>query len=221
MGPSEPRELDLGKHVEMVARLLADEDIIRMANHTSASFNAYAPKVAKYYRDQLKELLDQHPHLKKPFPCSTYSAAAFNMGPCVCTYKHRDPLNCPFGLCAIQALGNSDPKKGGHLVLWDLKIYIEFLPGSLILIPSATLVHSNTPIQMHESRASFTQYCGGGLFRYVDCGFMTEAALKEKNPAEYARMQEAKSTQWSFGLSCFSTLDELVPKEPDVPGKGL
>lgn len=230
-GPSHPGVLDLGKHTEMVARLLADPNIKRMANHASgmrrtgrnkpkltccpyaASFNAYAPKVAAYYREKLSALLNSDQALKRPFPRSTYPAAAFNLGPCVCTYKHRDPLNCPFGLCAIQALGDFDPVKGGHLILWDLGLYIEFPSGSLILIPSATLAHSNTPIQKHEKRASFTQYCGGGLFRYVDNDFMTESALKEKNPQKYAEMQAAKADRWRFGLSHFSTLDELVAKE--------
>lgn len=97
--------------------------------------------------------------------------------------------------------------------MWDIGIYIEFPPGSLIMIPSATLMHSNTPIQRHEKRASFTQYCGGGLFRFVDYEFMTEAALKTKNPAKHAEMQEKKAARWSFGLSCFSTLDELALAE--------
>ncbi|KAJ7886875.1 hypothetical protein B0H14DRAFT_2338089, partial [Mycena olivaceomarginata] len=47
--------------------------------------------------------------------------------------------------CAIQALGDSDPKKGEHLVLWDLMLVIEF--PLLILILSATLSHTNIPIQ--------------------------------------------------------------------------
>lgn len=162
---------------------------------------------------KLDALLENDKDLKKPFPRSAYPTAAFNLGPSVCTFKHRDPLNCPFGLCAIQALGDFDPTKGGHFVLWDLGIYIQFPPGSLILIPSATLVHSNTPVAKHESRASFTQYCGSGLFRYVDNGCMTESALKVKDPAKYAQMQEEKAGRWRFGLSCFSTLDELISEK--------
>lgn len=42
---------------------------------------------------------------------------------------------------------------------------------------------------------------------------MTEAALKTKNPAKHAEMQEKKAARWSFGLSCFSTLDELALAE--------
>lgn len=164
---------------------------------------------------KLDALLQNDKELKKPFARSAYPTVAFNLGPSVCTYKHRDHLNCPFGLCAIQALGDFDPSKGGHLILWDLGLYIRFPPGSLILIPSATLTHSNVPVQKHESRASFMQYCGGGLFRYVDNGFMTDSALKAKNPAEYAKMQEDKAGRWEFGLSCFSTLDELVAAKQD------
>lgn len=169
--------------------------------------------MAHYYRTKLDPLLKHDHGLKKPFPRSTYPAATFNLGPSVCTFKHRDPLNCPFGLCAIQALGNFDHTQGGHLILWDLGLYIQFPPGSLILIPSATLVHSNTPIQKNEARASFTQYCGGGLFRFVDNHFMTEAELKANDPTLYAKRQEEKAGQWKLGLSCFSTLDELILEE--------
>ena len=179
----------------------------------AASFNAYAPKVAAHYWEKLTPLLAKDKTLKKPFPHSTYPAAAFNLGPCVCTFKHRDHLNCPFGLCAIQALGDFDPTQGGHLILWDLGLYIEFPPGSLILIPSATLLHSNTPVKEHEKRASFTQYCGGNLLHFVDNGFTTQKALKANNPRKFAEMQEKRAKRWSYGLSLLSTLDELVSKE--------
>ena len=36
-GPSHPGVLKLGKHTEMVARLVADPNIIRMANHASGT----------------------------------------------------------------------------------------------------------------------------------------------------------------------------------------
>lgn len=71
------------------------------------------------------------------------------------TFKHKDVRNCPFVWCAIQALGRFDPRKGGHLVLWDLKLIIEFPP---VLIPFATLTHSNIPVADGDVRASFTQY---------------------------------------------------------------
>jgi hypothetical protein len=128
--------------------------------------------------------------------------------------KHRDVLNCPFGWCAIHALGSFDPKCGGHLILWDLKMAIEFPPGALILIPSALLAHSNTPVQPGETRSSFTQYCPGGLFRYVDNGFSTEKELEARDPEEFARMSALKETRWKMGLGLFSKMDELV--QPNV-----
>jgi len=57
--------------------------------------------------------------------------------------------NLPYGWCAITSLGPFDPKRGGHLVLWDLQLVIEFPPGSTILIPSAVLQHSNIPIHQN------------------------------------------------------------------------
>ncbi|KAJ7256855.1 hypothetical protein B0H12DRAFT_1015628, partial [Mycena haematopus] len=131
-------------------------------------------------------------------------------GPNVWTFKHRDVLNLPFGWCAIQAAGPFDPKKGGHLILWDLKLVVEFPPGALVLIPSATLSHSNVPVQEGDERISFTQFTAGGLFRYVDNGCRTERQLEEEDPVAYARMMESKDSRWENGLTKFSTLEELL-----------
>jgi hypothetical protein len=119
-------------------------------------------------------------------------------------------MNCPFGWCAIQALGHFNPRAGGHLVLWDLKLVVEFPPGALILIPSATIEHSNIPVQRGDSRCSFTQYCAGGLFRYVDNGFRTQAQLAKEDPIALAQVLEAKKTRWRMGLELFSSLDDLT-----------
>ncbi|KZP30363.1 hypothetical protein FIBSPDRAFT_908068 [Athelia psychrophila] len=81
---------------------------------------------------------------------------------------------CCICRCAVTALGDYDPTLGGHLILWDLKLIIEFPPGSTVLIPSAIFTHSNTAIQEGESRYSFTQYTSGGLFRWVEHGFQGE-----------------------------------------------
>lgn len=77
-------------------------------------------------------------------------------------------------MCAITALGDYDPKLGGHLVLWDLKLVIEFPPGSTILIPSTSVRHSNVSIRQGETRHSFTQYAAGGLFCWVEHAFQME-----------------------------------------------
>ncbi|KAJ7817636.1 hypothetical protein B0H13DRAFT_2379545 [Mycena leptocephala] len=113
----------------------------------------------------------------------------------------RDVLNVPFGWSAIQAAGPFDPTKSGHLVLWDLKLAIEFPPGALILIPSATLTHSNVP------------FTAGGIMRFVDNGFRTEQALGEDDPEVFERLAQLKDERWEMGLRLFSTMDELLGRE--------
>jgi hypothetical protein len=66
--------------------------------------------------------------------------------------------------CSITPLGDFDSDIGGDLVLWDFKLVIHFLAGSTMLIPSALLYHSNTPIQPGETHYSIVQYAAGGAF---------------------------------------------------------
>lgn len=113
-------------------------------------------------------------------------------------------------MCAIQALGDFDPTLGGHLVLWEVKKVVEFPPASLILIPSATITHSNTPIQHGETQTSFTQFCAGALFRYVDNGFRTEAMLATEDPILYNQMCKEKEGRWEMGLGLLSRLGDLL-----------
>lgn len=170
----------------------------------------WAPRLHQHYRDCDEKLRDRHPELRRPFAYSVFFCAAFNFGRNVWTYKHRDILNLAFGWCAVQALGRFDSRKGGHLVLWDLKLVIEFPAGALILLPSATIAHSNVPVQDDEERVSFTQFSAGGIFRYVDNGCQTVAELAESDPEEYERLMALKAERWEKGLNLLSTMDELL-----------
>jgi len=87
-----------------------------------------------------------------------------SVGPRTVCEPHVDFANLPFGYCAITALGQYDFTKGGHLVLWECKLIIEFPPGATILIPLAIVKHSNISIGEKERRYSFTRYAAGGLF---------------------------------------------------------
>lgn len=113
-------------------------------------------------------------------------------------------------MCSVAALGSFDPKRGGHLILWDLKLVIEFPPGATILIPSAVLRHSNTSIQAGETRYSFTQYSAGGLFRWVEQGFRKQPAFERSlNKRQMAEEQERTKGRWARGMAMYSTIDEL------------
>ena len=96
------------------------------------------------------------------------------------------------------------------MILWDLKLVIDFPAGSTVLIPSATLMHSTTPVAANESRLSFTQYCAGPIFRFVDQGFRTEKVLKREDPEAHQLFQASKVYRWQQGMDLFSTREELI-----------
>ncbi|KAH9920702.1 uncharacterized protein B0H18DRAFT_1086333 [Fomitopsis serialis] len=101
------------------------------------------------------------------FSRSVFACTTFNFGPRTCTLDHRDCGNLPFGWCAISALGDFDPQQGGHLVLWDLKLVIEFPPG---LQPSAAYYSSLDAIEREEvSQRSVARWMEGmALFSTLD-----------------------------------------------------
>jgi hypothetical protein len=175
----------------------------------TAMFQTWAPDLYCHYVSYLKPLFQHHPELEdhRPYPNnSVYPSATYNVGPSVST-KHLDPLNLPHGLCDDASLGNYDPVRGGHLVLWDLGVFIQFPPGSHILFPSAIVYHSNAQIQEYETRHSFVQYCSGGLFRWVDAGYRLQKQLDGNEKEAY--LEHRKQRRDRIGMSLFSTLDDL------------
>ncbi|KAJ7276989.1 hypothetical protein C8J57DRAFT_1061498 [Mycena rebaudengoi] len=209
-GQQIPSWLDTKEYTEMVEKLLINRAVGRLAGFADAAFALWAPRLYKYYREYDAALHTRHPHLRRPFASSVFFCSCFNFGPNVWTFRHRDVLNLAFGWCAVQALGNFDHKKGGHLILWDLKLVVEFPAGALILLPSATIAHSNIPVQEGEERASFTQFSAGGIFRYIDNNFQTVEKLEESDPAEYECLMALKASRWENGLKLLSTLDEFA-----------
>ena len=170
---------------------------------------AYAPKLFKEYAENMQALRDHHPELQYNFRNSVYPAIAFNFGPRTVTYLHTDTGNKANGLCAITSMGQFDPKQGGHLILKQLRLVIEFPPRSTILIPSATVTHGNTPILATETRMSVTQYASGGLFRWVRYGFQTEKTLKKEDPRLAKELDALKPMAWKAALDSYSTLSTL------------
>ena len=113
--------------------------------------------------------------------------------------------------CSITPIGTFDPKLGGHLVLKELKLIIEFPPSSTILIPSALLTHSNIPIREHETRFSIVQYAAGGLFRWVENGFMKDSEWHKVATADQEEQRQREgSERWSKAAAMFTKLNELM-----------
>lgn len=114
-------------------------------------------------------------------------------------------------MCAIHALGNYDYTKGGHLILWDWDLVIEFPPGTTILLPSAAVAHGNTPLHdpETESRKSFTQYVPGGLVRWYTYGFRTEEEFEREDRMEWVRMRANADQRWKDACGMFSKVEDL------------
>ncbi|KAJ3504924.1 hypothetical protein NMY22_g17761 [Coprinellus aureogranulatus] len=211
-GPRQPYNLrqSADQHPEAVEALLRSRALERLAAHQSASLKAYVPKVYDHYHSHTVPVRERLRSLKPNWTKSIFSAAACNIGHRVATRFHCDCRNLAFGFCAVHAVGKFDHTRGGHIVLKEPKLAIEFPAGCHILLPSATITHGNTPVQEGEVRASFTQYTAGAMFRYVDNGFGTEAQLKRKDKAKYREMLEKKPARWEKGLAMWSTVDDLI-----------
>ncbi|KDR66326.1 hypothetical protein GALMADRAFT_259368 [Galerina marginata CBS 339.88] len=224
-GQSYPKTLVHEPQNDSVLDALLQEDVFhRISGFSTGAFTTWAPRLCRYQTDNLSKVIahdyelrakNEHPkpedkELRRNFPQTPWAATTLNFGPRTVCYKHADFGNLAFGWCAITALGEFDYKKGGHLILWDLGLVIEFPPGSTILIPSSAIRHSNTRIQIGERRYSFTQYSAGGIFRWVDNGFKTVVdRVCSMNPAEHVALLDDLSNQLEYGLSLYSTLKEL------------
>lgn len=151
-------------------------------------------------------LCNNQPDLRRPFKNSIFPVCTINFGPNAVSVPHLDFGNDAALMCLITALGHYDYKTGGHLVLWDLRLVIEFPPGSTICIPSSLIRHSNLPIQDGKRRASLIQYAAGALFRWVDHGFSTLDSCK---PELRERLRAEDGVRFTNGLKLFTTLGEL------------
>jgi hypothetical protein len=172
-----------------------------------AAFSTFAPDLYKYYVDTLTPLYDDDDALQRPFNCSIYPAVAYNLGPQTVCKRHFDFANLAFGWCAVTAVGRFDAEKGGHLILWELGLVVEFPPGSTIFLPSAVVSHSNVPISQHETRCSFTQYAAGALFQWVESGFQTLKNWKKSlSTTQRIQFDEENKERWNMGVGLFAVL---------------
>lgn len=139
-------------------------------------------------------------------PCTHgFAAGAINIADRVQCLPHKDFLNYAGALCAIGAFGSYNHKTEGHLILWDVKIALEFPPGSIAFIPSALLTHSNSRVTTGE-RYSVTWFTAAGLYRYADCGFATFKSLSEGDKLRMNRNYSQRLDKALSYITEFSTL---------------
>lgn len=189
--------------------------------------HSYAPKIFQSTRADLKDIFASG-GFSLNYDNSVYPAATINFGPQTVCIPHRDSENDPINLCHITPLGRFDHKRGGHIILHDLRLAIEFPAGASFLIPSALVVHSNTPVQPGELRQSFTQWTAGALARWVMCGSRMVSTFRHEDPVGCQRYEDGLDTRKSERLSLFSKLSDVFqhrleleaatyPKDGSVP----
>ncbi|KAK7466153.1 hypothetical protein VKT23_004878 [Stygiomarasmius scandens] len=197
----------LPKNQLVLDELLSSTCFQRISGHVSSAFAAWAPKLHQLYTSTLQQYATEDPSFRPNFPRTAFAAATFNFDNQTETVEHLDYFNYIFGWCGVTALGSFDYTKGGHMILWDLGLVIEFPPGCSILLPSSYIRHSNTAISPGEKRYSFTEYTAGGLFRYNDDGMRTRASM---SPYERQQREKQAKDRVHEGVELYSTLDELV-----------
>ncbi|KAJ7701529.1 hypothetical protein B0H17DRAFT_1195310 [Mycena rosella] len=206
-GQTEPGELcNNAANTHVTDEMLQHEYFQHLAGFANCLFAMFAPLLFAFYQAQMALIAAWCPSLRWNFARSVFAACTFNFGPHAITVPHLDFGNLSWGWCAITALGDFDPDLGGHLILWDLRLAIQFLPGSTILILSAIVCHSNLPVSTHERRYSFTQYTAGGLFRWIRNGYKTDEAFeKSATQAERAGWAAEDLKRWEEGIAMYHT----------------
>ncbi|KAJ3472992.1 hypothetical protein NLI96_g13175 [Meripilus lineatus] len=202
----------LKQHKDNVPHLhetMQDEDFRRGIGFQNSCFASIGPNLYDEMAETLPTIYDRDDDLEVLLDNSVYPAATINMGPQAITSLHFDTKNKANFYIAVTALGDFDSEKGGHLVIKTLKLVIQFPPHSTILFMSSVLEHANIPIAPHETRMSLTQYAAGGLFRWVDNGFQTEASLTGGNPQAKKSLKDSRKDNWTKAVGKLSTVESL------------
>jgi hypothetical protein len=121
------------------------------------------------------------------------------MGLSTVCLSHCNFWNLIYSTCPIGALGPFNHRTGGHLILHEPKLIVEFCRGDVMFTPSGTVTHENVPIVEGEAQYSFTMYMAGGLFCYAWCGMRTVKEVQVKDKDLYARYVAEGPGRWEDG----------------------
>ncbi|KAL0069947.1 hypothetical protein AAF712_002842 [Marasmius tenuissimus] len=200
-GQTEPGNLVNTRHNEEILQVLRDSPAVQhVAGYADYLMKTYYKDLHTLYTNVQEKLQVDNPGLVQNFANCCFAACTFNFGKAV-TRRHTDYLNLLFGMCAVLPFGNYNYEKGGHLILWDLKLVIQFPPGTIILLPSAMIEHSNVSIGKDERRSSITFYSAAGLFRWVSNGFVSDNEFRERASVKLRRQwTDYRDELWRTGL---------------------
>jgi hypothetical protein len=172
-----------------------------------AIFHHYFPKTEGYYSQVTHSVSKTSSirveDLSLPIPEVPFTSYTFNVGARSVCEPHIDGSNYSAGLCLVSPFGTFNHKSGGHLILHDLKLVFEVAPGSICLIPSAIITHSNIGISLGETRRAITAYTPGAYFQYYEEDF---GRVPERSDTETEQLGQKR---WSAGKARFPHVDDL------------
>ncbi|KAG6905068.1 hypothetical protein DXG01_005289 [Tephrocybe rancida] len=202
--------LPSSKNFDLTEKVMSDPGFERLARQVSGAFAYWAPRLHVHYTEAKEAICEWDPELKHWLGCA-FAAFVCNLGPQTVCIEHQDPANLAYGWCCVTLLGNFDPTRGGHVILWNIGVAVECPALHHFFLPSASIVHSNVAIHPNETRLSVTHYTAGALFKFVKRGMMLEKDFKRTASKKDLKASAEKDKGcWKFGLSLFSTMEELM-----------
>ena len=154
-----------------------------------------------YYWRILNTLCSKAPDCEPVADDLPFATYTLNVGGHSVCEAHVDGCNLAGGLCMVSPYGSYDYRKGGHLVLHELKFVLALPPGSIVFFPSALITHENIPIALQEVRRVFTAFSPSYMFQWVEegCQQVPERTEKERTnlgEEEWVR-QRKRFPHWS------------------------
>jgi hypothetical protein len=199
-GPKRPFMFNNDRHVTEIHHLLGLKELRDLAGFQDGVHATWWPLSYERYRSMMRTVLKDRGFIRN-FKNSNFPSCTVNFGPKAQTRRHRDLMNYAGGVCLITCMGTHDATKGGHLILWELGVFVQFPHGTTVAIPSSIITHSNLPVAEHEKRVSVTQFAAGALFRYVDNGCRND---NELSPEELAKAKVDRKERFQKILNFFT-----------------
>lgn len=135
-----------------------------------------------------------------------FAAHAFNLGPYVQCWFHRDSRNFILGICPVLVLGNFNHKTSGHFIMVEARTIIELRPGDIFLLMSSIITHGTAPLRPGEKRLSWTCWTAGGIFRWWAA---KKKLVKELSAEEHVAYERAANQLFVECWEALLTLEQL------------
>ncbi|KAJ7450434.1 hypothetical protein FB451DRAFT_1052313 [Mycena latifolia] len=110
----------------------------------------------------------------------------------------------------ITSFGTYDHKKRGHILFWDDDKVVELPSGASVMFPAGSKRYSFLPVDGHEERFLFRQFCHASVFRWVEKGGHSDTEFESVSSPEAIDAWNEKRARWGeAGAKLFSKLEDI------------